>query len=58
MDLLTFINKEVKDSHQLMIFNNLEKEIISIQERVVEKLKVIKTRQAISSNENLIKNMD
>jgi len=58
IDFICFIEKEVKDSKQLNIFKTLEKEILSIYEKVVDKLKEIKTRTSISSKENLIENID
>jgi len=58
IDFICFIEKEVKDSKQLNIFQTLEKEILSIYEKVVDKLKEIKTRTSISSKENLIENID
>jgi len=58
IDFICFIEKEVKNSTQLSIFKTLEREILSIYEKVVDKLKEIKNRTSISSKENLIENID
>lgn len=46
------------DSTQLKIFKSLEKEILTIHEKVVERLRELKVRDSVMSNPNLIENID